>query len=374
MDRIAVLIVAASGRALAASARRGGFTPLVADFFADQDTVALAQACRRLKTGLHAGMQAGEVLDALAALAALAGGNHPLGVVCGTGFEDRTGLVAQIATRWRLLGSAPEVVARVKDPFWLAALCRARGLPHPDIAMRPPADGSGWLAKRHGGAGGAHVRLPPDGDGADGIYFQRRVAGTPVSALILAHGGRARVLGFSSQWVAPAPRQPFRYGGAVMPAPITPKIADVLSDIVRHLVASVPLAGLNSVDFLVADDAVWLLEVNPRPGATLDIFEPDGGSLFSLHVQACGGVLPKRVVPRPRAAASAVVYADHDIAAIPALDWPEWTADRPQPGISIKAGEPLCTVTAAAPTADEAKRIVGHRIATILAGIYEKAA
>ena len=61
-----------------------------------------------------------------------------------------------------------------------------------------------------------------------------------------------------------------------------------------------PLAGLNSVDFLVADDAVWLLEINPRPGATLDIFEPDGGSLFALHVQACGGVLPERVVPRRR--------------------------------------------------------------------------
>jgi predicted ATP-grasp superfamily ATP-dependent carboligase len=371
MDRIAVLIVAASGRALAASARRGGFSPLVADFFADQDTVALAQACRRLETGLHAGMQGGEVLDALAALA---DGCHPLGVVCGTGFEDRTGLLAQIATRWRLLGSAPEVVARVKNPLALATLCRDRSIPHPEIVLRPPADAGGWLAKRHGGAGGGHVRLPPDGDRADGIYFQRRVPGMPVSALILAHGGRARVLGFSAQWAAPTPRQPFRYGGAVTPAPIAPKTADVLCKIIQRLVAVVPLAGLNSVDFLVVDDAVWLLEINPRPGATLDIFEPDGGSLFSFHVQACGGVLPERVAPRLGAAASAIVYADHDIPAVPALHWPDWAADRPQPGICIKAGEPLCTVTAAAPTADEAKRIVGLRIATILAGICEKAA
>ncbi|MFL5000110.1 MAG: hypothetical protein ACJ8DY_06965, partial [Xanthobacteraceae bacterium] len=73
------MIAAASGRALAASARRGGFVPLVADFFVDQDTVAAAHACRRLESGLHTGMQAREVLDALNALA---DGRHPVGIVC----------------------------------------------------------------------------------------------------------------------------------------------------------------------------------------------------------------------------------------------------------------------------------------------------
>jgi uncharacterized protein len=39
-----VLLAAVSGRALAQSARRGGYLPLVADFFGDQDTVAAAHA------------------------------------------------------------------------------------------------------------------------------------------------------------------------------------------------------------------------------------------------------------------------------------------------------------------------------------------
>jgi len=43
MDNKAVLIVAASGRALAASARRGGYLPLVVDFFGDADTIALKE-------------------------------------------------------------------------------------------------------------------------------------------------------------------------------------------------------------------------------------------------------------------------------------------------------------------------------------------
>jgi predicted ATP-grasp superfamily ATP-dependent carboligase len=371
MDRTAVLIVAASGRALAASARRGGFDPLVADFFTDQDTVAVAHACRRLESGLRTGMQAREVLDALNALA---DGRHPAGIVCGTGFEDRTGLLARMAERWTLIGNAPGVVARVKDPLALAALCRDCGIPHPDVSLRRPADASGWLAKRRGGAGGRHVNQAFDGDGADGTYFQRRVPGAPVSALILASHGRALVLGFSAQWAAPTPQAPFRYGGAVTPAATTAEIANILAGMIRRLVVAVPLVGLNSVDFLVADDAAWLLEVNPRPGATLDIFEPEGGSLFRLHVEACGGLLPARVAPRRGAAASAIVYADHDIPLVPACDWPDWAADRPQAGIAIKAGEPLCTVTAAAATADQAKRLVWYRIETILARMCEKVA
>ena len=66
----AVLIAAASGRALAASARRGGYAPLVADFFGDQDTVAAADAHVRLDEGLTCGMRCHRALDALERLAA----------------------------------------------------------------------------------------------------------------------------------------------------------------------------------------------------------------------------------------------------------------------------------------------------------------
>src|SRR5262245_16105216 len=124
-----VLIVAASGRALAASARRGGLVPFVADFFADQDTLALCASHRRLPSGLTAGMQPDEVFAALQALSAAAPG---AGVVCGTGFEDRPELIAAIAARWTLLGNAARVVARAKDPEALAELCRDGGIPHPE--------------------------------------------------------------------------------------------------------------------------------------------------------------------------------------------------------------------------------------------------
>lgn len=359
----AVLIAAASGRALAASARRGGYVPLVADFFGDLDTAAIAHAHVLLETGLARGMEAEELLGAFENLAVL---QSPAGVVCGTGFEDRPEVLGRIADRWRLLGNKPETVARLKDPLTFAALCRDCGIPHPETTAVPPADPHGWLVKRRGGAGGRHIKAA-NGQSADAaFYFQRSVPGTPVSALVLANQHDALVLGFSTQWSSPTTLHPYRYGGAVRPAPLHEGTAESLTDAVRRLVSAVPLVGMNSVDFLVADGAFWLLEVNPRPGATIDIFEHDH-SLFARHVDACNGVLPSEPPHFDGAMASAIVYAGSDIAQVPSVDWPEWTADRPIAGSSVKAEQPFCTVMAQAENAIEARYIVERRAVDILA-------
>jgi uncharacterized protein len=325
-----VLIAAVSGRALAASARRGGYAPLVADFFGDQDTIAAAHAHVRLEAGSVLSMNARELLAAFEILAA---SRQPAGAVCGSGFEDRPELLARIAQRWTLLGNKPETVARVKDPLAFAEICRNCGIPHPETALTPPADPTGWLRKRKGGAGGWHIGAAAGHRTSDtGFYFQRRVQGTAVSALVLADGHRAMILGYSVQWSSPTPRHPFRYGGAARPAALSPEIVSGISGAVQRLMSAARIIGLNSIDFLVDGHEFHLLEVNPRPGAT----------------------------------ASAIVYADDDIPSIPAMEWPSWIADRPCVGASVKAGGPLCTVLAFASTAAAARALVEKRISIIL--------
>src|SRR3954470_20202113 len=291
MDSRTVVIIAASGRALAASARRGGYAPLVVDWFGDSDTLALAEAHARLVDGRARGMTA-DALDA--ALSAVTERQQPLGIVCGTGFEDRPELLDHLAKRWRVLGCSAQTVRRTKDPEAFASLCRDCAMPHPEISLTRPSDTAGWLAKRKGGAGGSHVVAAGaalDGRPAGNLYYQRAVPGDPISALLLADGRRARVLGFSSQWASPAPQQPYRYGGAIRPAPISENMSALLEDIVHKIAHAIPLVGLCSVDFLVDGDDFRLLEVNPRPGATLDIFEAPQVSLFALHMAACAGEL-----------------------------------------------------------------------------------
>jgi predicted ATP-grasp superfamily ATP-dependent carboligase len=359
----AILIAAASGRALAAAARRAGYRPLVVDFFDDADTREFCAAnCRAADP--DAGFDAETLIPALDRLAAA---HAPTGFVYGAGFEDRVEVLDAVARRWPLSGNPPDVVRRAKDPARLSRLCAGLAVPHPEISFTPPPlDALGWLVKSTGGAGGGHV-APAGAWRAQGeaVYFQRVAAGDPVSLLCLC-AGATRVLGASRQWAAPAPGQPFRFGGCVRPAALAPGLAARLGAAAAALAGALGLAGLNSFDFLVEDDAFHLIEINPRPGATLDIFEDRSGSLFQAHLNACRGAPPGPAPAFAGAAAAGIAYARRAIAAMPSLDWPDWASDQSRPQSALRLYDPLCTVKACAADPSRARALVEHRIASLL--------
>jgi uncharacterized protein len=363
-NEAAVLIVALSGRALAASARRGGYVPLVADMFGDVDALNAADRHVRLAGGLASGIEEQNLIDALQILSK---DREPIGIVYGTGFEDRPQLLQRMAKRWRLLGNGADVVARLKNPKIFSSICSDFGIPSPEISLPEPASRDHWLAKRQGGAGGAHIKPADESADARGaIYYQRRVSGAPISACFLADGERAHIVGFSAQWSSPTPHQPYRYGGAVRPAALAPATADKLIAAVQRIVGATSLVGLNSADFLVEGERFWLLEINPRPGATLDIFETGETSLFAHHVAACSGKLAAASACAANAKAASIVHAEEDIASFSVSDWPDWAADLPVVGSSIRAGEPVCTVYACGLAAVGARELAEKRRQAVL--------
>lgn len=358
-----MLIAALSGRALAMAARRSGFLPLVADLFGDLDTRQAAESFELLPGGLAGGM---EEMPLCTVLGRLADGRAPAGLVCGSGFERRPDLLSRVSERWPLIGNRPEVIERIKHPFRFASLCADLAIPHPEVSRSRPHDPSGWLAKRAGAAGGWHIRPAEDAVHRDCVYYQRRVDGQPRSALFLADGREARIIGFSRQWTDPAPERPFRYGGAVRLPGLAPELERSLTAAVEAIAAAAGLVGLNSADFIVSEERACLIEVNPRPGATLDVFRDRDGRLFRAHVKACRGELEN--VPlafENAAAASAIVYGRRYVREIPALDWPDWAADRQSPGTSVAAGGPLCTVLAESDNPDAAVALVMERASAI---------
>src|SRR5271165_5295024 len=188
----AVLVAAASGRALAAAARRSGYRPLVADLFDDDDTRSLC-AANRLAGDPRAGFAAETLIAALSQLAETAA---PFGLVYGAGFEDRIDLLEAIAARWPVYGNAPQAVRRAKDPAALAELCWFLDIPHPEISLSAPRNTENWLVKSVGGAGGGHVAPAADWRACgETSYFQRIAPGMPISVLCLCNGADARPLG-----------------------------------------------------------------------------------------------------------------------------------------------------------------------------------
>jgi uncharacterized protein len=362
-----LLIAAISARALAASAIRAGLKPLVADFFADADTRALAHACRKLKGDIGRGMRWQSLGPALEALAEAAP-SPILGLVYGSGFEDRPHLLTRIAEHWPVLGNDAATIERIKAPESFFAALDRLGIAHPLTATERPTRGGSWLAKRQGGAGGSHI--VPSRLGRDGrdVYYQRRVKGRPVSALFVADGSGARVLGFSEQWTAPSKRSRWRYGGAVQPATLPMGVARQMASAVKRAAEAFKIKGLASADFMVSEGHALLLEINPRPGATLDVFDAGATPLLRLHLDAAiKRKLPRADLKFDDAVASSIVYAPKGFVVPADMIWPAWTADRPKSSEWIDKNRPICTVLARAETKARAKRLVEARIRKVLA-------
>ena len=349
-----LLIAAISGRALAAAARRAGYRPLVADFFCDRDTVALAERTAKLPGDLHSGIGGARIAETLRRLA---GSDRPVAVVLGSGFERQAEIVDQVAFHFPLAGNRAAAIRRVKDPQILATDCAEIGIPHPEFQWEPPPDPENWVVKTVGGAGGSHITRANGESPAAGRYFQRFVYGRSVSALFVGDGRSARVIGFSRQWLSPAPNAPYRYGGAVRLRRFDRSHAARISSWLSDLTLRAGLVGLCSADFVGDANGYHLVEINPRPGATLDIFDSDEAPLIEAHLRAARGE-PCRLPRFAGSMASMITYATMPMPRFPAIKWPDWTADHQSPGTRLVAGDPVCTVFARGVSADATERAV----------------
>ncbi|MGH8645632.1 MAG: ATP-grasp domain-containing protein [Gammaproteobacteria bacterium] len=363
--------MALSARALAQSARRGGVRVHAVDLFADLDTRACAESACAV-AAVEGGFNRVALLDALQARDS----DQRMGLVVGSGFEGYPELLETLISQRRFYGNPPEVVQKVKDPKLFVPLLERLGLPYPAVI----ADGSGetapLLVKGNGGCGGTHVSWYARGAALPkGHYLQRYVSGRSLSALFLANGDGAEIIGFSQTWCAGFNATPFRYGGAVSlsepPAPVRRE----LSRAVASLTKAAGLKGLCGIDVIVDREArVWVLEVNPRPPATFELHEQEG-SLFMQHVRSCIGGSPAAMPQEPRrgARAAAVYYAEQPTWVPASWHWPSWSADRTPPATWIGRGAPICTVFGQAASSWSAKRLALVRARRVSSALGSRA-
>jgi predicted ATP-grasp superfamily ATP-dependent carboligase len=250
------------------------------------------------------------------------------------------------------------------------------GIAHPEVRLDPPADVAGWLVKRTGGAGGSHVRRARSRHRARAHrYFQRFQPGRTLSVLFAADGRRARVIGFNEQWTAGVRHcAPYCYGGAVSQPPLPPQTQRRIAGLLDDLVQVSGLVGLNGLDFILAGETPFVLETNPRPTATIDLYDADiEDGMLALHMRACRGELP--VIPALSVTrAHAIVYAAVALRVPVGIEWPEWCTDLPDCGSVIPMGAPVCSVHAHATTSAQARELALARRSRMEDSLWEEAA
>jgi predicted ATP-grasp superfamily ATP-dependent carboligase len=346
---------------------------VVLDLFNDLDTQALAIASRAC-AGRNGRFDRALLIEAVRELAPR---ERCAGLIYGSGLEGRPALLRALAREVPVIGNAPATVAQAKDPAHFFALLDALGIPHPAVRATPPPVLEGWLSKRAGGAGGGHVRPAVLGwPRRERRYFQRFQPGRPMSALFLADGRRACIVGFNEQWpVALSSRIPFAYGGAITTTDLPPAAEATIVQAVDRLTAALGLRGLNGLDFILDGQCAYAIELNPRPTATLDLYDDAAlGGLLARHLDACRGELREPIRTSGLHRAQAIVYAQRTWQVPSGLAWPDWVSDIPAGGSSIPAGAPICTVHARAATSRQTRLLAFARRDQIHSLSWEKAA
>ena len=345
-----LIVISASARAAAWSARQSGFSVLAVDQFGDVDLQEVAsQFC--VVDNWPRG-----VLDAVAAFP-----DGPF--VFGGGLENSPGLIEELAASRQLLGCSAESLRLVRDPFWLADCWRSAGLSVPRL-LAGDADPNGnrvWLRKPRRSAGGRGVRFA-DGRSSSEDVLQEFVRGDFVSGLFLGNGCDVRLLGMSSQLVgcAEAGADGFVYCGSIWLGEFDERV--LIAG--ERVVGAAGLAGLLGIDF-VRDERgeLWPIEVNPRYPASAEQCERSTGwPLMRWHVEACrSGWLPdaSQLSEPPggsgRTEGKIVVYSPRDMPA-PDLQQlaerllPSGTqlADIPVAGTPLQLGAPVCSFLSSA--------------------------
>jgi predicted ATP-grasp superfamily ATP-dependent carboligase len=357
--------VAVSARMLAQLAVADGYEVIALDRFGDVDLRAVAP---------------GATAPNSRGLARCAADHDAAAVVYGAGFENRPDLVRRLADGRELLGMPPELLADVRDPSAVRAAALAAGARAPET--RAPGDLAGpaergarergpdaWLRKPRRSGGGRGVRMWRGGAMRPTEVLQRHVGGLSCSAVAIGDGRGAVVLGLTEQLHLGSG---FAWMGNVTPPRLPdPQLAELdgqLRAVCTEVAARFGVRGAFGVDAIWDGRDTWVVEVNPRPTASLELFGP--GS-FEAHVQGARGLrLPVAGVAPARccAAVKLVLFAPRTVRAPEPGWWPAGLVrDIPHAGETIKRGAPVCTLVSASPDVPE----LMQRGARLLAALPE---
>lgn len=333
-----VLVVAGSGRMLAQAAKSAGLKPLVIDLFGDLDTQAYAEDFRQVTSLAEPDLA--PAVDYFIKHYAVA---H---VVYGSGFECHQESLYYLNNRLIMLGNAPDVFAAQLDkPAFFSVLDRLN-IPYPEVVFDKPDCAGGWLLKPMRSQGGLGIkRYLVDDDEIAPVYWQKFQAGAACSALFLADGRQVQVIGFNSQWpIRLSGNQEFAFSGVINSVDLADRHKIEIMDWLKRMVLAFGLKGLNSLDFIHADGCSYVLETNPRPSASMQLYSQD---LLTRHIQTCiGGQLPDYRSARLPQVGYQIVYAGHDLIIPDHFEWPSWCMDLPKPGNMCRAGQPICSIIA----------------------------
>ena len=352
-----MLIAGVSTRAMAESAVRAGYDVSAIDAFGDLDHRAGTLVSFTRDLGIHYS----------AMVAARTSRTVPADAVAYvSNFENHPRAVALLAQGRSLWGNSPAVLAHARNPIELARVLRRHGLPALDVRATSPraptVHGQRWLSKPRASGGGHGIAPWRPGDPLSRRQvIQERMTGVAASLIFCANGEAAVPFGVS-RLLAGDPAfgaDGFKYCGNILgrlPRASTTEWRNVLATASRAaqaLTATFGLRGVNGLDCIVSGGTPFVIELNPRYTASMELAERAFGfSVFHAHACGCAGELVSfdlhAALRHAPVAGKAILYARRDSVMADTRRWLEDPSvrDVPHSGERIQRGRPICTIFA----------------------------
>ncbi len=313
-----------------------GYSVVVIDCFSDTDTQALALECIKVNS---------LALEHIKPAVSILTSRYKLSfAITGSGFERYLSSLKYLYQKLKVLGNPPNVFFSVQNKTHFFSTLKWLKISYPETSFQIPKLNEGWLVKPMKGEGGVGVKkFKGSNRNNNNCYWQRYINGIPLSALFIANGFSFIICGFHKQLVVSINDNEFIFSGLISYPELDGEIKMRLNNWVSSLVNEFGLIGLNSVDFILENNQCYVLEVNPRPSASMQLYD---ANLIIGHINSCLNKLLDITINLKEYCAYQIVFAETNLIIKKNIQWPKWTADIPHEGVLINTGMPICSIIA----------------------------
>ena len=230
-------------------------------------------------------------------------------IITTSGAENLSGLPVPV------LGTDPDIAGLYLDKNYTQTWFEELNIPVPPRAL--PGEYPAMLKPLRGSGGWRNTIVRSDADITlwkeafpdEPFLLQKVVPGIPSSVCCVAGVGEARAIAVNRQIMRE--NGPYRFGFSGSLTPFDHPQREVMIRYAERAAAASGCRGVVGIDFMVTDDTVYAIELNPRFVATLDTIESATGvNLVKLHVDACRGSIPRSMPAPVRHVVRRILFAD----------------------------------------------------------------
>ncbi|MDQ7091803.1 MAG: ATP-grasp domain-containing protein [Methylococcales bacterium] len=334
-----LIIIAQSAQMLAQAACHIGLNVITIDCFADQDTQALAVQSYRVDSLAINALK--NCIDRLE--------NKFNECLYGSGFELYPESLIFLETRFKLIGNSSRIFNALQNKHQFFKRLQALTILFPPVffptknKLQPKFKTQPYLIKPHNNVGGMNIHSATTYNVNPltilNYYYQKKIAGQAMSALFAANGQHALIMGFNQQWSCP---NSFVFSGIMNHTTLSHQHRNKLHHWINRLTKRYQLRGLCSLDFIFYRHHCYVLEINPRPPASMALYPKN---LLNIHLLACQGQLDKTLIIKdPLYRVYQIIYSHVKLQIPPYFKWADYCCNLPAAGMIIGKGEPICSM------------------------------